>query len=164
MSLSRDLIEILGAFAARNVRYLIVGGHAVSLHARPRSTKDLDLWLQPTRANVLLACAALAEFGVPKHLVDELSNARPDEIVWLGRPPSRVDFLQTLPGLTFDEAWPNRVAVIVDETRLHFIGRDDLIRNKKAVGRPTDRRDVIALERAAKGTLSKRKPARRGSK
>src|SRR5262245_61724297 len=82
MSLPPDLVEMLLAFADAEVRYLIIGGHAVSLHARPRTTKDLDVWLDAAPENVGRACAALLRFGVPPGLVDELRSARPDEIVW----------------------------------------------------------------------------------
>ena len=63
MRLPRDLVEMLGAFAKHGVRYLVIGGHAVSLHARPRSTKDLDLLLDATPANIARACSALLSFG-----------------------------------------------------------------------------------------------------
>src|SRR5262249_13205867 len=99
MSLPRDLIEMLSAFTAAGVRYLVIGGHAVSLHARPRSTKDLDLWLDAARDNIERACTALLGFGVPADIVADLRAARPDEIVWMGRVPARVDFLQEIPGV-----------------------------------------------------------------
>lgn len=149
MNLPRDLAAMLSAFEKRGVRYLVVGGHAVSLHARPRSTKDLDLWLDAPVANVARACVALAEFGLPATLVDELRAARPDEIVWIGRPPARVDFLLALPGVTFTAAWSRRVMVDLDGVAVPVIGREDLIANKVAVGRPQDRRDVRALEKAS---------------
>lgn len=98
MSLPRDLVEMLSAFAAHGVRYLVIDGHAVSLHAHPRTTKDLDLWLDPTPENITRACAALVRFGVPTELVAALRSAAPEEIVWMGRSPARVDFLQRAPG------------------------------------------------------------------
>jgi hypothetical protein len=149
MSLSPDLVEVLAAFESAGVRYLVIGGHAVSLHARPRTTKDLDVWLDAAPENIGRACDALLRFGVPKHLVDDLRTARPDEIVWMGRIPTRIDFLQTVPGLAFGAAWKRRVTADVAGVPVQFIGRDDLIVNKRAVGRPQDLRDARALERAA---------------
>lgn len=105
MSLPPDLVEMLSAFADNSVRYLVIGGHAVSLHARPRTTKDLDLWLDAARENIGRACAALLRFGVPANLVEELRAARTDEIVWMGRIPARIDFLQIVPGLEFEASW-----------------------------------------------------------
>jgi hypothetical protein len=90
-------------------------------------------------------------FGVPAELVQELNVARPDEIVWLGRVPARVDFLQVVPGVEFPGAWSQRVAAEVDGVRVQFIGREDLVANKRTVARPQDLRDVRALERTAAG-------------
>jgi predicted nucleotidyltransferase len=149
MSLPPDLVEMLSAFEDAGVRYLVIGGHAVSLHARPRTTKDLDLWLDAAPENIGRACTALLRFGVPESIVADLRAARSDEIVWMGRIPSRIDILQTVPGLAFDAAWERRVTADVAGVPVKFIGRDDLIANKRAVGRPQDLRDVRALERAA---------------
>jgi predicted nucleotidyltransferase len=148
MSLPPDLVEMLSVFADSGVRYLVIGGHAVSLHARPRTTKDLDLWLDAAPENIGRACAALLRFGVPAELVADLREARPDEIVWMGRVPARVDFLQRVPGLDFEVSWERRVTVDVAGVPVQFIGRNDLLENKRVVGRPQDLRDVRAIERA----------------
>ena len=152
MSLPHDFVEMLSAFADGAVRYLVIGGHAVSLHARPRTTKDLDLWLDDDPDNIARACDALVRFGVPTDLVAELRSARRDEIVWLGRVPARVDFLQTVLGLDFPAAWKRRVIATVAGVPVPFIAREDLIVNKRAVGRPQDLRDVRALEGARRST------------
>lgn len=149
MSLPRDLADLLSAFGDADVRYLVIGGHAVSLHARPRSTKDLDVWLDPNRENIGKVCHALQTFGVPTELVNQLRMALPNEIVWMGRAPARIDFLQTLVGAEFNDAWQRRVIATVDNVRVNFISREDLIANKKAAARPQDLRDVKALEQAA---------------
>lgn len=161
MSLPHDLVEMLSVFAAHQVRYLVIGGHAVSLHARPRTTKDLDLWLDPAPENIARACAALTRFGVPPELVAELRSAAPDEIVWIGRVPARVDFLQCAPGVVFDDAWARRVTVEIAGTAVTFIGPDDLMANKRAVGRPQDLRDVRALEKASAGAARRPRSRKR---
>lgn len=161
MSLSPDLVEMLSAFVDGGVRFLVVGGHAVSLHARPRTTKDLDLWLEPEPSNITRACAALVKFGIQSELVSQLRTARQDEIVWIGRAPARVDFLQTLPGLEFLPCWERRTVVDVAGIAVPFVGRDDLLANKRAVGRPQDLRDVRAIERAMSGTKGKRRGRQR---
>ena len=161
MRFPRDLVAMLTAFADADVRYLIVGGHAVGVHARPRATKDLDLWLDRDDENRTRACKALRAFGAPKSIVEDLRTAAPDEIVWMGRPPARVDLLLEIPGVKFAPAWTRRVDIEIDDLRVHVIGRDDLIANKRAVGRPQDRRDVRALESVG-GTRPKRRPRRTG--
>jgi hypothetical protein len=148
MSLPRDLVEMLAAFDGAGVRYLVIGGHAVSLYARPRATKDLDVWLDATSRNIARSCTALESFGVPRDIVEGLRAAKPDEIVWMGRSPARVDFLLSIPGVEFAEAWPRRIAIEIERTPILFIGRADLLRNKRACGRPQDLRDARAIERA----------------
>lgn len=161
MNLPPDLVEMLSAFESAGVRYLVIGGHAVSLHARPRTTKDLDLWLDAAPENIARACAALLSFGVPPEIVADLRSARPDEIVWMGRIPARIDFLQTVPGLEFEASWQRRVTSLLSGLPVQFISRDDLLTNKRAVGRPQDLRDVRALERAAEAERRKRAVATR---
>jgi hypothetical protein len=161
MSLPPDLVEMLSVFEGSGVRYLVIGGHAVSLHARPRTTKDLDLWLDAAPENIGRACAALLQFGVPADLVEDLRTARPDEIVWMGRIPARIDFLQTVPGLEFEASWARRVTADLAGVAVQFIGRDDLLTNKRAVGRPQDLRDVRAIERASEAEPRKSRGAGR---
>lgn len=145
MDIPADLIELLSAFADAEVRYLLVGGHAVAAHGQPRSTKDIDLWLAPGVENIGRACVALTKFGVPPEIVLALRDATPNDIVWLGRPPTRIDLLQSLPAVDFEEAWPRRLVVELNGVSVPVLGKDDLVRNKQAVGRPQDRRDVRLL-------------------
>ncbi len=156
MNLPPDLVEILSAFEEADVRYLVIGGHAVSLHARPRTTKDLDLWLDPSPENIARACVALLRFGVPADIVADLRAARPDEIVWMGRIPARIDLLQKVAGLEFETSWARRATANIGSLPVQFISREDLLENKRIVGRPQDLRDVRALERAG----GPRKPAK----
>jgi hypothetical protein len=86
---------------------------------------------------------------VPAEIVEALRAARPDEIVWMGRIPARIDFLQTVPGLDFETSWERRVTADIAGVPVPFISRDDLLVNKRAVGRPQALRDARALERAA---------------
>lgn len=145
MEIPQDLISLFSEFAAGGVRYLIVGGHAVAAHGRPRSTKDVDIWLDPARDNIARAGDALIRFGVPGQIVDALRGASIGEIVWLGRAPMRIDLLQSLPALDFAQAWPRRLIVPLGAVDVCVLGKEDLIANKRAVGRPQDRRDVRAL-------------------
>jgi hypothetical protein len=82
-------------------------------------------------------------------IIDDLRTAKADDIAWMGRAPARIDFLQTIPGATFDVAWKRRVDIAFGPNVVHVIGREDLLNNKRAVARPQDLRDVRAIERAA---------------
>ncbi len=165
MLLPPDLTQLLAAFAAEGVRYLIIGGHAVSVHGRPRSTKDVDLWLASDADNRARACRALARFGVPAPIIDGFARSAPDEITWFGRAPCRVDLLQAIPGVAFDDAWQRRVVLDHEGHSVTVIGFDDLVANKRAVDRAVDRRDVAALlrlrDRAERSARAEPSPPKR---
>lgn len=143
-----DFKDLLAAFDEAQVQYLVVGGHAVGFHARPRATKDLDLWIGENRENRLRAVEALRAFLAPEAICHHLERAGPDDIVWFGRAPNRVDILQRLPGVEFKKALSRAAQAHADELAVPVISLDDLIANKRAVGRGQDLRDVRALERA----------------
>ena len=148
MQLLEDFRDLLAEFAAQRVRYLLVGGHAVGAHSRPRSTKDLDLLIADDPENLARVERALAIFGVADSVLETLRSAASDEIVWFGVPPSRVDLLRRIAAIDFDAAYARRIEVEWEGVRISIISRDDLIANKRASGRPQDRRDVKELERA----------------
>lgn len=152
MRLPQDFADLLAAFAEADVRYLIIGGYAVGLHDRPRTTKDLDLFLESSGENLQRAARALSAFGAPQSVLDDLVGAAPDEIVWWGHPPLRIDLLQTAPGLEFESAFQRRVVVDVDGTAVNVVGLSDLIQAKQAAGRPQDLVDAERLAKRLKST------------
>jgi hypothetical protein len=162
----KDFKELLSALNAHKVRYLVIGGQAVNIHAQPRATKDLDLWMSPDPANASALFKALSEFGAPLEGIAPETLLKKGEFFRMGVPPLMVDILCDMKGVDFDEAWVRRLDVIVDKrTKLtaSFIGQEDLITAKKAAGRPQDIADVAALEKAKKAAqpLRKRKPRSR---
>ena len=147
----KDQRDILAAFNAQGVKYLVIGGHAVGVHAEPRGTKDLDVFIKADEENSKAVFAALAEFGAP---IDGMTpadfNDKPTTVFQMGVQPGRVDILQGIAGVTFDEAWESRVEELFDgNTPAHFISREHLIQNKLAVGRFQDLADVERLREAA---------------
>lgn len=147
MDLHPDLTDLLGAFSSSSVEYLVVGGWAVSVHTEPRFTKDLDLLIGTSPANLERAAAALERFGAPLGIVAAARQLGPDEFLFFGTPPARVDILRTIPGVSFDEAFKRRVDVDWTGTIVHVISKADLIAAKRAAGREKDLRDLRALER-----------------
>jgi predicted nucleotidyltransferase len=144
-----DWIELCRLFSAKGVDFLLIGGQAVIAHGYPRLTKDMDLWLRPTAENGQRVLNALTAFGTPfGDLVAERFTG-PDLILMLGREPFRVDLLTHIPGVVFEDAWPRRVSITLDGETIPLIAREDLITNKKAVGRLQDLADVEALEAIA---------------
>jgi hypothetical protein len=160
VSPSKDFEELFALFGAHEVRFLVVGGYAFAFHAKPRYTKDLDLLIDATPENAERVLQALADFGFGSLNLTSEDFTTPGNIIQLGHPPSRIDFLNSLKKVTFDEAWERRVQGNFSGQKIFYIGLEDLIRNKQAVGRPQDRADVAVLKKKLKvpGKSSKRKP------
>jgi hypothetical protein len=133
------------------VKYLVIGGHAVSIHAEPRGTKDLDLFIKADEENSGAVFAALTEFGAPIGAMTPADfNDKPTSVFQMGVQPGRVDILQGIAGVSFDEAWESRVEKLLDgQTPAHVISREHLIQNKLAVGRFQDLADVEKLRESA---------------
>jgi hypothetical protein len=144
---NRDFVEILQELSAASAEFLVVGAHAVAAHERPRATGDLDLWVRATPSNAVRVWRALQRFGAPLHdlMLEDLSA--PGIVFQMGLPPYRIDLLTQITGVTFDEAWPNRMVITIDGVEVSVIGRQELIRNKRATGRPQDLVDADLLER-----------------
>jgi len=147
----QDLKELLSVFNSRRVKYLMVGGYAVSFHTQPRGTKDIDLPIKPDAENAEAVYAALAEFGAPMEGLTALDFIDRRTFFRLGRAPLMVDLLTEISGVDFDRAWERRVEAIIDPASgltAAFIGSEDLIAAKLAAGRPQDIADVAALRQA----------------
>jgi len=155
-TLPQDFVDLLEAFARADIRYLVIGGYAVGYHDRPRTTKDLDILLDPAPDNIQRACRALLEFGAHPDIAAHLEAAVEDEVVWMGHPPVRVDLLKDAPGVDFSTAWARRAAVTWNGVSVAVLSRDDLIRSKRASGREQDLIDARNLERARPGDPTQR--------
>lgn len=142
-------MDLLSVFADEEVSYLVIGGYAVSFYDRPRYTKDLDLWVDRRPENLARVYRALVRFGAPAHVLRDLENLGPDEVLWMGNPPVRVDILQSVDGVEFDEVIRRRQVVDWHGVSVCLISREDLILSKRAAGRPQDLVDVANLERSA---------------
>jgi hypothetical protein len=137
----QDFEDLLELFERHGVRYLVIGGLAFIFHAKPRYTKDMDLWIDPDPENVGRANQALAAFGSP-FLLDP---SRVDEILQLGVAPNRIDLLRAPEGPTFEEAWLKRADGIYGRTTAHWIGLDALIDIKSRIDDPRHREDARIL-------------------
>jgi len=133
-----DLLELLDR---HRVRYLIIGGLAFIYHAKPRYTKDMDLWLDCEHENVERANIALSEFGSPQ-LLDPDDR---DEILQLGAGPNRIDLLRETVDLEFAKAWDRRIEGMYGRARANWIDLDSLIAIKSSIDHPRHREDVRIL-------------------
>ncbi len=147
MILDKDLRELLALLNAAGVEFLVVGGHAVAFHGRPRLTEDLDLFVRPDLANGERIMRALQAFGFGSLGITAADFRADDRVIQLGRAPNRVDLLTKLYGVDFADAWSRRVAARLDDADVWMISREDLIRNKRETGRTQDLADAEFLER-----------------
>lgn len=145
--MNRDFVEILQELSAAGADFLVVGAHALAAHERPRATGDIDIWVRATPNNAKRVWKALVQFGAPllDLTLEDLSS--PGITFQMGLPPKRIDILTDISGVTFDEAWPNRLPVEHDGLKYAVIGKTELIRNKRVTGRPKDLVDADNLER-----------------
>ena len=144
----RDFKELLSAFNAEQVRYLIVGGYAVSFHAQPRATKDLDILIGADAENGKAIYTALAKFGAPIEGLSANDFSEPDNFFRMGTPPVMVDIMPKISGVEFDAAWQRRVNVQIDDgLTAPFISREDLLAAKVSAGRTQGRtQDLVDVD------------------
>jgi hypothetical protein len=147
-NLNPDFRDVLAAFASESVEFVVIGAYALALHGVPRFTGDLDLFVRPTPENAARVWRALARFGAPIQAagVSEADFAMPGVVYQIGLPPSRIDVLTEITGLSFDEVWATREITDLDGASVPFIGRDAFVRNKLATGRPKDIVDAKRLK------------------
>ena len=143
-----DFLDMLRALVESGAEFMIVGAHALALHGVPRSTGDLDIVVRPTADNAELVIKALETFGAPirQHGVTPADFAVRGVVYQLGLPPRRIDLMTSLSGIDFDEAWPTRVLIEIDDMSIPFLGLDALRRNKQATGREKDLLDLRLLD------------------
>lgn len=142
-----DFRDLLAALLEGDVRFLVVGAHALAVHGVPRATGDLDVWIATDQGNADRAWSAVVRFGAPLESlgVTAADFGRPDHVVQVGVPPRRIDILTSISGVAFEEAWADRVTHESEGLAIPFIGRAALVRNKRASGRAKDLADLEAL-------------------
>lgn len=143
-----DFKDLLRVFSDHRVEYLVVGAHALAVYGYARATRDLDIWVNPDPVNAKRVFGALVEFGAPLHDLTVADLSTPEVVFQIGVEPSRIDLLTAIDGLEFDGAWGNRYTGVFDGLSAAVIGRDDLIINKRASGRPQDLVDIQRLNSA----------------
>jgi hypothetical protein len=143
---NRDFRDLLAEFNAHHVDFLVVGAHALAAHGHVRATKDLDIWVRPCTENAARVLAALRSFGAPLHDLTERDLAEPGVVFQMGVAPVRIDIVTSISGVEFDAAWPRRLCTRFADQPASVLGKDDLIRNKRAAGRTQDLADVEWLE------------------
>lgn len=139
----KELVELLNR---KNVKYIIVGGVAVTFHGYPRFTGDIDFWVAVSKENAEKIVECINEFGFGSMHLKPEDFLEEDIVLQLGRQPLRIDFLTSLTGLVFEECYPKAIHTVYDNLPMVFIDKESLLKNKIATGRPRDLGDAEELK------------------
>ena len=145
MEVQSDFKELLVLFNEHKVEYLIVGGYALAFHGAPRYTGDMDILVRPDTKNALSILTALKKFGFGSVDLTVADFEKPDTVIQLGVPPVRIDIITSLTGVSWQDALGGRVKGKYGNIQVYYIGREQFISNKRAVGRKKDLADIEAL-------------------
>jgi hypothetical protein len=147
MPVNPDFKDPFAALNAEGAEYLLVGGYAMAVHDAPRFTKDLDVWVNSSASNPPRVHAALPRFGASLGELTMEDLATPGIVFQIGVQPNRIDLLTAIDGVTFEEAWPDRLESTYGAEPVHVIGRRHLVQNKRSTGRAQDQLDADLLDR-----------------
>lgn len=159
----KDLLEFWRILNKHNVVYMMVGGFAVNMHGYIRATKDSDIWLKDELANRKNLRLAFADYGYGDYSTLETIEFVPGWTQFNIGGGIILDIMTSMKGLelfSFDVCYKNARIADLDSVKVPFLHINDLITNKKAVGRPKDLTDVIELEKIKKlqEEMNKEKP------
>jgi predicted nucleotidyltransferase len=153
---SPDVQDFLRVLATHAVRFMIVGGEAVIFYGHVRMTGDIDVYYDREHDNAVSLFNALEQFwqGDIPNLEGPFELEQQGVILQFGVPPNRIDLLNEIDGVDFESAWRRRTHVTLEsqsgDVQINYIGLEDLIRNKRAAGRPKDQDDLPFLLEALK--------------
>ena len=143
--LPSDFKDFLRLLEENQVKYLLVGGYAVSYYGYPRATGDMDIWIETSLSNSFHVVAALKAFGFGSTAPAPEMFSRPDLVIRMGHPPLRIEILTGISGVKFDDCWRARKTATFDGIAVNIINLDNLKANKKASGRLKDLNDIANL-------------------
>lgn len=147
INLEKDIIDFLGLCNKHEIKYLVIGGYAVSIHGYPRSTKDIDVCIEMSDMNASNMVQVIKDFGFGSLNLTKDDFLKKHFITQLGFPPLRIDILNDLDGVSFEEAWKNKKIVKIENMPVNFIGYNELLIVKEKAGRPQDIADLDRLKR-----------------
>jgi hypothetical protein len=146
MTLHKDIREFIELCLSRRVDFLLVGGYALAFHGAPRFTEDIDLMVLVSHENADKLFSVIESFGFGNSGIKRDDFLEAEQVIQLGRAPNRIDLLTSISGVTWEEAWATRIPVCLDGFEIQAISKEELMRNKKATGRPQDFADLARLK------------------
>jgi hypothetical protein len=142
----RDFLEFLRLLGRHRVRYLVVGGYSVAYHGYPRYTGDIDVYVAISPRNAAALVKVFRDFGFGEDGPNAAAFQQRGHVVRIGREPMRLEILNEIDGVAFDECYTRRTRARLGKLTVNFIGLDELLKNKRRAGRPKDLADVAVLE------------------
>ena len=148
MILARDFEDFIKLLNLHNVEYMVVGGYALAIHGKPRHTGDLDIWINISENNAELMLKVLKDFGLSSMSFTKEDFLKPGYVSQIGYPPLRIDILNTIDGITFEEAAKNMSSIeLENDFTINYIGLHDFVKNKQATGRIQDLADIREIKK-----------------
>jgi hypothetical protein len=146
MKAERDFEEFIELLNKHKAKYMVVGAYAFALYAKPRNTGDLDIFIESSEENAGLMMQVLTEFGLESlkiTLEDFITDGR---VIQLGVSPVRIDIMNKIDGVSFNEANKRTKKVKFGNSIANFISKEDLIKNKLSTNRLKDKADAEELQ------------------
>jgi hypothetical protein len=150
MNIHKDFAEFLKLLNRKKVEYVIVGGYAVAFHGHVRATKDMDILFKNSSQNILKLRTVLGQFGFPSDSLDDVAFSEQGKVIRMGVSPVMIELINSISGVSFETAWKNKVRGPYGNLKVNFISQPDLLKNKKASGRPQDLADLAELKKIGK--------------
>ena len=150
MIFEQDFVDFIELLNLHNVEYMVVGAHALAYHGRPRHTGDLDIWIKPSSENAAKMISVLNDFGFNSLGLTTEDFLKENYVTQLGYPPLRIDILNSISGVEFNEAYENKIEGIIEDLMINFINVTEFIKNKEASGRKKDLSDIESIKKFQK--------------
>ncbi|MBU1026717.1 MAG: hypothetical protein KKA31_03190, partial [Candidatus Margulisbacteria bacterium] len=129
MMVEADYEDLLKSFNKHKVKYCIVGAFALGFYARPRYTKDMDIFVEASKENGSKIIKALKDFGFGTLKLSSKDFTKKNQVIQLGYDPVRIDLLTSIEGCTFKEVWKHKKNGKYGKTKVYFIGLNDFKKN-----------------------------------
>ena len=146
--LNQDYKEMLSILLENDVKFLLVGAYAMAVYGFLRATADIDIFVSSDSENVKKLYKSLEKFGAPTKNISPNDFEKPGTIFQIGVAPRRIDIINEIDGVTFDEAYEDKIVVELDRLMISVISKEKLIRNKLATGRPQDKLDAKKMNKS----------------
>lgn len=158
MTLAEDFEEFIRLLNKHRVEYMVVGGYALAFHGKPRYTGDIDIWIGISQDNATNLLNVIRDFGLGSLGFTKEDFLKEGLISQIGRPPLRIDILNSIDGVEFTEAYKSVQQIEIDRLKVKYIGLGDFIKNKQATGR---KKDLLDIQEIIRETTPKKKPKKK---